>query len=117
MSHNSSQFHQHAAHEPTPPIGGYRRAVRRCALTGEPLSDDTVHVPVHAPLDRQSRDHSPITPVRHPQRHRAASISTSSEPLPALHLSDLLDETLDDRFDQALANVRADAVEGQGSDE
>lgn len=109
MSHDSSQFHPHAAHEPTPPIGGYRRAVPRDALTGEPIRSDTLHIHVRPPLDRQSHDHSPITPVRHPHRQRTCvtSIATavSSEPLPVLRLDDLLDYADADVDDQEVADA------------
>ena len=116
MSDDRSQ-HNYAAHHadvhtPTPPaspLGGYRRAIPRCALTGEPLSADTVHIPVRAPIDRQSRDHSPITAVPRRISHSSSAqrgASSSSAPLPMLRLDDLLDDDAGD-----------EAGEGQGDDD
>lgn len=88
MSHDSSQFHPHASsqRDPAPPLGGYRRAVRRDALTGEPIRDDTLHIRV------RDRDRDRAQPVVVHHRAPRYHVPRVEQRVMLPNLDDLLDD-------------------------
>lgn len=86
---------------PTPPPGGYRRAIPRDALTGEPIRPDTLHIRVR---DRDRDRAQPVVVHYRAPRYHVPRVEQRAM-LP--NLDDLLDDDADD----------AVAEEGQAGDE
>lgn len=113
-SSDNSQ-HPYAAHRvnahqpPASPLGGYRRAVPRDALTGEPIRPDTLHIRVRRQHDdRRDRPE----PLREHQRGQYGHVRYHT---PRVHQRDML-PSLDDLLDDA-DGAESDAEdEGQADD-
>jgi hypothetical protein len=100
----------HAAAAPAP-VGGYRRAVPRDALTGEPIRSDTLHIRV-----RKQRDDRPEPLHQHGRAHSDGHDGHVRYHTPRVHQRDMLpslDELLDDvdgADDEGEQEGRADDV-------
>ena len=95
MSQQSSARSSSGYHAPDPPVplGGYRRAVPRDALTGEPIRPDTLHIRV------RDRDRDRAQPVVVHQRAPRYHVPRVEQRAMLPNLDDLLDDAQDDAND------------------